>query len=352
VVGNQIHYKLVYMTESLKLIDTARFSMQLRRRGIEPNQKRILLTRFSGSKQESDFTIPTNCSGFGRVHHFKRKPLPDWIPNPLPIDPAAKALRLGSLDLIEAQVFQNAICSWRCWYCFVDFELLSGDPRFSEFKTADELIDLYLSETARPNLIDLSGGQPDLVPEWSLWFVESLAKRGLQDAVYLWSDDNLSNDYLWRYLAPNEVDRLAHAPNYGRVGCFKGYDEHSFSFNTKATPDLFPQQFILMRRLVDAGFDVYGYATFTTDDTNHLHAKMANFVDQMQERVHPLFPLRTVPLKILSFTPTLDRVQQPQETALRAQQEALAAWSEELKKRYSPSQLALRITEHDIRGRA
>jgi uncharacterized Fe-S cluster-containing radical SAM superfamily protein len=336
------------MVQDIKLIDTAQFSEDLRRHGINAAEKKILITKFVGSKQEHDFSVPANCSGFGRIHHFKREPLPNWLTNPLPIDPAAKALKLGDVDEIEAQVFQNAICSWRCWYCFVDFDLLSANPRFSEFKTAGELIDLYLSESFRPRVIDLSGGQPDLVPEWSLWFIEGLANRGIQESVYIWSDDNLSNDYLWRYLSSEQIARLAHSPNYGRVGCFKGFDPHSFSFNTKAAPELFSQQFTLMRRLVRAGFNVYGYVTFTTDDGNQLHTKMAEFIDQLQEGVHPLFPLRTVPLKIVSFTPTADRVNWQQERAFSLQQDAVCAWSEELHKRFSSEQLGKRITDHDI----
>jgi uncharacterized Fe-S cluster-containing radical SAM superfamily protein len=339
------------MNKGFSIINTEKFSAQLRRRGILLDEKKILMTKFTGSKQETDFTVPANCAGLGRIHHFKRQALPDWIPNPLPTVPAARALCLGDIEGIEAQVFQNAICSWRCWYCFVDFELLAGDPRFSEFKTADELVDLYLSEPVRPKLIDLSGGQPDLVPEWSVWFMEALAKRKLEKTIYVWSDDNLSNDYLWRYLAKEQVARLADSPNYGRVGCFKGFDDHSFSFNTKAAPELFAQQFALMRRLVDAGFDIYGYVTFTTDDATHLRTKMADFVDRLQEDVHPLFPLRTVPLKILPFSPTISRVHQWHESVFRSQIDALRVWSEELQRRFSPDQLAKQITEHDIRGR-
>jgi uncharacterized Fe-S cluster-containing radical SAM superfamily protein len=337
------------MDQTLNIIDTEKFSAHLRQRGIQSDEKKVLVTRFTGSKQQTDFTVPANCGGFGRVHHFRRHQHPGWPENPLPIDPAAKALDLGEIQEIEAQVFQNAICSWRCWYCFVDFELLSANRNFSEFKSANELLDLYLGESARPQLIDLSGGQPDLVPEWSLWFIEALRDRGLLDKVYVWSDDNLSNDFLWRYLSPDQISRLANCSNYGRVGCFKGFDEPSFSFNTKASPDLFSQQFTLMHRLVSAGFDVYGYATFTSVDGSHLGRKMTDFVDQLQERVHPLFPLRTIPLRIVPFTPTKDRMGTEQVRALDIQQDATIAWSEELRRRYSPLELNKRITEHNIR---
>ena len=142
--------------------------------------------------------------------------------------------------------------------------------------SADELIDLYLAENDRPKIIDLSGGQPDLVPEWGLWMADSLSRRGLDQDVYLWTDDNLSNDYLWNCLSRDEIRRLASYRNYGRVGCFKGFDEHSFSFNTLAGRELFKNQMVLMRRLIDTGFDVYGYATFTSDDDTNLAALMAD----------------------------------------------------------------------------
>ena len=171
-----------------KFIDTAKFSEHLRAQAIKLDEKRLLVTKYAGSKQEMDLTVPANCGGFGRIHHFRRhQPLP-WPENPLPIDPASKALKLGKSSEIEVQVFQNAICSWRCWYCFVDFNLLSANPKYSEFKTTDELLDLYLAEDIRPQTIDLSGGQPDLVPEWSFWFFESLTRRELQDSIYVWSD--------------------------------------------------------------------------------------------------------------------------------------------------------------------
>ena len=246
------------------------------------------------------------------------------------------------------QVFQNAICSWRCWYCFVDFELLSANPDHSGFKSVEELIDLYLSEPDRPQVIDLSGGQPDLVPEWSLWFADALSQRGLQRGVYLWSDDNLSNDYLWKHLTTKETDRLASYPFYGRVGCFKGFDEYSFAFNTSAAPELFGSQFGLMKRLVNAGFDVYGYATLTSDQDRPLVAKISEFVDRLQSEVHPLFPLRMVPLRIFEFTPTKERMRREHHRSLEIQMEAVSAWSEELERRFSPELREKRIFEHKL----
>jgi uncharacterized Fe-S cluster-containing radical SAM superfamily protein len=328
-------------------IDTQRFSAELRRRGIDLKCRKVLVANFRDSEEAQDFTLPPNCNGFGRIHHFRRLQPPPWPQNPLPIDPAARFLKLGRLTTLRVQVFQNAICSWRCWYCFVDYDLLSANPKRAEFKSVDELIDCYLSAPDRPSVIDLSGGQPDLVPEWGFWFAEALQRRGLQSQVYLWTDDNLSNDYLWRFLAPADLEQLAHFPNYGRVGCFKGFDEESFAFNTKAAPELFYQQFALMKRLVQAGFDVYGYVTLTGTNAKNIGSKISKFVDRLQE-IHPLFPLRTVPLRVSIFTPTRGRIGPTQENALNLQEAAVSAWNSELSMRFTDALIERNITEHSL----
>lgn len=127
-------------------IDTGKFSGHLRTKAIDLEQKKILITNFQGSKQEEDLTEPPNCNGFGRIRHFKLDAGSGWIPNPLPILPAAKALSLKATSGIRAQVFQNSVCNWRCWYCFVDFRLLSGDQQHASFLSCDQMVDLYLHQ--------------------------------------------------------------------------------------------------------------------------------------------------------------------------------------------------------------
>lgn len=335
----------------LPIIDTPRFSQHLRDKAVRLDSHEVLITNFDGSRESQDFTVPANCGGFGRIHHFRRDQGKDWPLNPLPIDPALKALSLPPADSLRVQVFQNAVCSWRCWYCFVDFDLLSANRLHSEFKTAEDLLDLYLAEPDRPFVVDLSGGQPDLVPEWGLWFLNALKARGIGKNVYLWTDDNLSNDYLWRFLKPAEIRVLAETSNYGRVGCFKGFDQTSFSFNSKADPSLFAQQFSLMRRLVNEGFDVFGYATFTSPDDTQLENRVRIFVDRLQEEIHPLFPLRLVPLRVTVYTPTRHRLDPQRERSLAIQMDVVALWERELRSRYSPERLSLAITEHKVSDR-
>lgn len=335
---------------SVPTIDTDPFSERMRNRGVDREARTLRITNFAGSQQEQDFTEPANCRGFGRVHHFRRHTSAAWPENPLPIDPAARALGITNPpEMLEAQVFQNAVCNWRCWYCFVDFKLLSGSSERSAMLSADELVEFYREEDHRPSMIDLTGGQPDLVPEWVPWMAEALDQAGLAD-VYMWSDDNLSNDYFWRYLNAEERSRLDDNPMYGKVCCFKGFDEHSFAFNTTAAPELFQRQFEFMARLLtDTTIDLYAYVTFTTDREAGLDTAVADFVDQLQE-LDPHLPLRTVPLEIVTFTPVVSRMRDGHQRALTIQQEVVTTWNAELEGRFSDADRSRPICDVRLRG--
>ena len=326
-----------------KLINTDKWSSHWRHAGIDLETKRILVTNFLDTEQETDLSEPPNCEGFGRIRHFRRSTSPGWPSNPLPIDPACKFLGTPAEDVARAQVFQNAVCNWRCWYCFVPFELLSANHKHAAWMSATELLDLHLDQPEPAGVIDLSGGQPDLTPEWVPWMIQEIQSRGLEREIYLWSDDNLSTDYFWRALSIPEIDLVRGAKNYGRVCCFKGFDEGSFSFNTLADGALFSQQFDLFRRFVDLGIDVYAYVTLTSPTAERIVDRMRSFVDKLQT-VHENLPLRTVPLEIQMFGPVLPRAGDEQREALKNQEIAIEAWSREIEDRYSLDERALPIT--------
>jgi len=315
-------------------INTEKVSTHLRESAIDVSNRRVLITNFLGTEQEQDFTEVSNCSGFGRIHHFKQALNENWPSNPLPMAPACKALGLPRTDAIRAQVFQTAICNWRCWYCFVPFNLLSASRKHSDWLTPSELIDLYLDQSTPPMVIDLTGGQPDLVPEWIPWMMEELKNRGLDTKIYLWSDDNLSNDYFWQYLSDQTHKLVSSYTHYGRVCCFKGFNDASFSFNTKAEPALFERQFDLMKRLLTLGIDIYAYTTFTTPSADMVADDMQRFVDRLQALDKNL-PLRTVPLEIKVFSPVTKRMSDLTEEALQHQYTAVDAWRRVLESRYT-----------------
>jgi uncharacterized Fe-S cluster-containing radical SAM superfamily protein len=332
----------------VKTIDTDKVSADYRRLAVDVEGRRLLITKFQETTQEKDLTVPSNCLGYGRVHHFRRGSGGSWPENPLPIDPASKALGLPRTDDLRAQVFQNAVCNWRCWYCFVDFKLLSANRKFSDWLSAASLVDLYLNEEDRPRMIDLSGGQPDLTPEWVPWTMRALKERGMEKEVYLWSDDNLSNDYFWRFLSEHDREMIASYPTYGRVCCFKGFDPDSFSFNTRAEPALFERQFELMKKLLTTGIDMYAYVTLTTPNANAIADRIERFIDRLQT-VHENLPLRTIPLEIRIYNPVEPRLNQFNRRAQDNQWVAIEAWQEGIAERFSFHERSRCITEVPLR---
>lgn len=315
------------------MIDTDELSSRLRERSIRPETEQLLMARIGGSEQEVDLTEPPNCEGYGRIRHFRMETPSGWPSNPLPMQPAAYRLNLPIEHVMNAQVFQNAACNWRCWYCYVPFKLLAANENHAGWLSVEQLVDLYLTEKNRPVVIDCSGGQPDLIPEWVPWMMSELRRRDLTDSVYLWSDDNLSNDFFWRYLSAAQRREVSSYRSYGRVCCFKGFNAESFSFNTRADHALFDRQFELFARLLKLDLDLYAYATFTAPSDVGLTRDMTNFVDRLQG-IHQNLPLRLVPLRIENYGVVQHRVGPQQRMALAIQEDAISVWNEQIEARF------------------
>lgn len=329
-------------------ISTDKVSLTLRDKAIDVGARSVLITNFLNSVQAEDLTELPNCEGFGRIRHFKLGKGDKWPRNPLPLMPASKALGISVEDEIRAQVFQNAACNWRCWYCFVDYKLLSANSKYSKFLTCDEMLDLYLAQPNPPKVIDLTGGQPDLTPEWIPWMMEALINKGIQDEVFLWSDDNLSNDYFWRYLTEAQIEMVRTYKMYARVCCFKGIDEQSFSINTRAEPNLFQRQFELTEKLVSLGIDLYFYITLTAPTSIDFDSAVPAMLDRLQSIDNDL-PLKVVPLEVLEFTPVIGRSSSYQTDWIDGQYKAIEVWQKELQDRYDSEKRNLPITDIKLR---
>lgn len=326
-------------------IDTARQAERMRARIVRPASREILVSRIAGSDQEEDLTSPVNAGGLGRVRHFQRATGPGWPDNPLPIVPAAASLGQPAPDVMLAQVFQNAACAWRCWYCYVPFELLGGHERSAEWVTAETLIAHYTALEDRPPIIDLSGGSPDLTPEWVGWTMDALDAAGLNGRAYLWSDDNLSTDFLFTELDARQRQRLAEFSHYGRVCCFKGFDPASFAFNTSAALGEFDRQFERFARTLDLGIDLYGYVTLTGPSLAAAADGVPALIDRLQQ-ISPMLPLRVVPLKIAAFGPMLARPTASRlHDALIVEDTAIGVWQRVLEERFTAAERALPINE-------
>lgn len=308
-------------------IDTIRREADLRPLVLDPAARAILMSRIGGTNQEADLSAPTNCDGFGRVRHFRRNVVSGWPENPLPIDPAARWLRMSPSTEMNAQVFQVAACAWRCWYCFVPYSSLRADPATSKWWTAEALVDAYLELDDRPPILDLSGGSPDLAPEWIAWTLEAIEARGETGETFVWSDDNLSSTRLLEGEGRGLLEAIARHPNYGRACCLKGFDGPSFAFNTRAHPDGFERQMAILSAYAGSEIDIYVYLPLVGPSDADPRALVGTIVDRLAA-IRPDLPARTVPLFVGTFKTMQGRLDATRREALQRQWELLRHWQE------------------------
>ena len=63
----------------------------------------------------------------------------------------------------------------------------------------------------RPEVLDLTGGEPSLSTGMGTLDDAGIREPRLETKVYLWSDDNLSNDYFWDVLSDADRDQIVWA---------------------------------------------------------------------------------------------------------------------------------------------
>lgn len=306
-------------------LDTARRDASLRPRVVDPATRGVFVSRIGGTPQERDLSTPTNCDGFGRVRHFRQHVVSGWPDNPLPIVPAARWLGVPPPAAMTAQVFQLAACAWRCWYCYVPYASLRAAPATSAWRTADALVDLYLNLDERSPVLDLSGGSPDLAPEWIAWTLEAVEQRGASPTTFVWSDDNLSSDRLLDREGRRTLEAIARYPNYGRACCLKGFDAPSFAYNTRAHPDGFEQQLAILEGYARSEMDLYLYLPLVGPPNAPARAQVEAILERLAA-IRVDLPMRTVPLFIGRFGVMAGRVDADRERALDRQWELLEHW--------------------------
>jgi len=303
-------------------------AMALRNQVLNLDRRSVKLASLLDSQQKTDISKPIIFNGYARLHRFSEEKKPHWVLDPLPTIPALSKLHCDPSTIRDARVLQLSACNLRCWYCFVDYENLSPYSPSSKDFSVSEIISVLQSYSKEQYVIDLSGGNPGLVPEWAVWVIEELTARNL-DNVYVWIDDNLTVNFYNRFLTDNQIKTIASFPRFGSVACFKGFDETSYIFNTGLPELFFDEQFNIFKSLFSFGWDIYGYVTLTTPSSKDLHNKIQIFINRLQD-IDPILPLRVIPLEIRPYTPTKSRMTKIHEESMANQYKALDFWISEL----------------------
>jgi hypothetical protein len=332
-------------TKSVGGIVREQAAARMRAKVLDKSARAIRVARWFDSIQPVGQAFASNCAGVGRTREYSSFNL---FLNPRSSDGKVIPLRRGIplSQAVRSQVYQVAICNWRCWFCYVDEEHLSADTTCSEVLTVSSMLDLYLALPDPPPAIDLSGGEVGLVPEWPLWMNEELDNRVGDSSVKLWSDDNLSHSPL-DFLSRDQVDYLAQSHRYSRAVCLKGFDESSFSFNTGLNAKLYTRQLELLRLSLELGFDTYVYAIFAAPADLITWNAVSKFVNRLM-RIHPQLPLRVIPLRIANFRSGSEQWSSTQENAITSQHIAGDLWQSAISDQFRTSDLELPYEDVDL----
>ena len=313
---------------------------------INVEKKQIYLPNFVGSEQNQDLSEVPNCQGYGRIHHFQSSTIDGWVSNPLPIYPAQKKMNLPFTDKLDAQIFQITSCNVNCCYCFVPQSMKRGVSTDGKWFYIEELIDLFMEEKKRPNTIVVSGGNPELTPEIIVWIMKELDKRGISKNFYIWSDDALSGHYWGEYLTLQEIQYIQNYRNYGKVCCFKGFDDESIKYSAKSDISL-DKQLEIFEMYMKLGIDLYGYVTFVTPNLNNIRKRIETFIIKLQ-RLNFYLPLRMVPLPIEIFPSMEYKIPINIRESINNQFIVLEEWLNVLSRYYSSNEMHRPITDIDI----
>lgn len=326
------------------LIDSDRLAINMA--PLIRSDDRVLIADLRGSAEADDAYTQINCGGLGRIRIFETYAFHADTKDPIENRRTRAFLcqRRLTEERVRTQVFQLAGCTWRCWYCYVDEDRLSGNPRLGRWLSSKELVDLFEKEVEPASVLDLSGGQPDLVPQWPVDVLRELAGRPALSTVHVRSEDNLTGRLITDVLTIADVDFLSQSQNYTRIGCFKGFSEDSFSFNTRALGSLYERQFECAKDILSARIPFFAYATFTFNTAQDLGAEMEKFVDRLQE-IHVNLPLRVVPLQVTPASTWLARDTEQFQRIREIEQDAVAAWTSEIISRFSPDHRSLDIRD-------
>ena len=164
----------------------------------------------------------------------------------------------------------------------------------------------------------------------------ALEAAGLHKDTYLWSDDDLSSDFMFKALSVEERAQIERYENYGQVCCFKGYDSHSFQFNSRAGQSRFETQIALMKETLQLDIDVYAYVTLTSPFLEQIEDGVRRFMDELQQ-LSEFLPLRTIPLEISAEfkPPVLRGIEECMSHSLTGQRIAIDVWNKEIESRFS-----------------
>lgn len=275
------------------------------------SNRTVFLSRFADSSMGKHTDKYTESHDFWRMKTYTKEK--DMLVHPRmrefeePYQVAQKYCGGTWNDYNKPFTIQVGACNLDCYFCFVGDDL--KNCKNGTYFTAEDIVKIF-HDINSSGVLRISGGEPFLVPEFLKDVAWWMSKMQAGKKKFLWIDTNLLGDeyhdvsiYL-TYLVP-------FVP-YGICGCFKGFDESDFIFNTGARGTLFDKQFINARACIDTTRyeghhegegEIFFYIPEITENmpVDDARSKISSFIDRLRREVHVNAPLRTTVLKIKTY---------------------------------------------------
>lgn len=252
-----------------------------------------LFANLLNTKEATDSYHEVNHEGFGRIRNFKHF----LFHIETDVMERRKFLRLNEVgkwsNQFQSQVFQIGVCPLRCRYCFVDKENLDGTNPQSAFLKPVDVIQMFLESWPNIRNLDISGGSPDLCPEFLFKLLSEIERVDLKGRITIWVESNLDVNY-YSKMSKNVIEYIATFPNFHLLCSLKGWDSTSVTYNTRNMMS-FDQQLEGLRFFCQHHFPLSVYLVFIghkiadSKEVASLYSQLKHISFELPERCIPLY---------------------------------------------------------------
>lgn len=306
------------------------FIEELRSKVITVDSDKIRVAKLSGSLIAKDNHKKIFLNGLIRKRHSFVTGTDKWHKVLLPMLPVCKALNLKPEECLESLIIQTPVCNIRCWFCFVDYKLINGNPDNTGIISQDQIVNFLKEKNMR--IIHISGGEPIIIPEFINGLYQKSKNIESSQRPFIWVETNLT-------ISPSDLDQesLDHlvsvmkSKRTGFVGCFKSICPEDYHFSIGNSDTDWIKQFESAKKFLDYNANFYSTLILVVRNLWNLKSKIKTFFDTAIKYCGEEFLRKIVPIEVRLYSATSDRISGKEKQLLKSQYEVLFVYKEILK---------------------
>ncbi|MBU0505665.1 MAG: radical SAM protein [bacterium] len=321
---------------------------ELRNRLITHDGEGVMVANLLGSLEEKDNPEQILMDGLARKKTSFIRGTRKWHEVLVPLKPAAQALKTEEEGCQESLLVQVGACNLRCWYCFVDVNLITGAKDYTKELSVDKVVE-YLKDHQQYKILHISGGEPLLSIEFIQKLQTQLKACLDKKAPYLWMETNLTvSPYDLPIECYSKLETVFQNKKVGVVGCFRSFVPDEYSKTIGGLDVNWYKQFSVARDLTSLGADFYSTVVLMTNDFRNVESKIKYFFDTYIKYLGEQKMNRLLPIEIRRYTPTKERLDDEYEKLIQSQYDVLPIWKDIYKSYLGKQELQEQLIKEKI----